>query len=92
MRTIEIKKDVRIPGTNIILERGDKILVKEAYRPNRLVYDDGDSVKVWKHPRHQSWGTVDAEVIGVDEENKLYHVKFYDTGVTKWVNIDYIMH
>lgn len=25
---IEIKKDVRIPGTNILLEKGDKIIIK----------------------------------------------------------------
>lgn len=30
MKTITIKEDVRIPGSDIILEKGDKIEIKEA--------------------------------------------------------------
>ena len=33
MKNVIIEKDIRIPGTNVFLEKGDKILYKEASCP-----------------------------------------------------------
>lgn len=35
-KNITLGKEVRIPGTNIILEKGDKITYKEAFDPNKF--------------------------------------------------------
>lgn len=49
--TIKITEDVRVPGTDVILEMGDKIRVLESYRETvyEIVdgaygYDDGERV------------------------------------------------
>lgn len=36
MKEIEIKEEVRIPGTNVILEKGDKIQIKERIVDNTM--------------------------------------------------------
>lgn len=39
MKTIEIKEDFRLPGTDVILEAGDKIQIQEANNYRGMVKD-----------------------------------------------------
>lgn len=88
MKDIEIKEEVRIPGTDIILEAGDKIYFKESYDHARYVLKASPyKPNVWK----VSWIDDYWDKSGyffMDDAGSFENSKFYEPGsVEIWKSI-----
>lgn len=76
-----IKESVKIPGTNLILEKGDKVYVKEAIKAG-LSCSNVQSIMTprFKHDAHVKYGGLDSRPCPNDLEKIVLASGFYKNG------------